>query len=85
MVSRLALQTTKTRLQILGSWILPLAMDRIGKPAIALQPSRTWCALAVAASAGMLTVRWHLKDCTRTATRRIASRRHVQQAEKGSE
>lgn len=60
--SRLAFQTTETRLQILGSWILALAVDRIGKPAIALKPSRTWCALAAAAaSAGMLLVRWHLE------------------------
>lgn len=60
--TRLTLQTTETRLQILGSWILAAAVDRIGKPAIALRPSRTWCALAAAAaSAGMLAVRWHLE------------------------
>ena len=60
--SRVILQTTETRLQILGAWVLALAVDRIGKPRIALRPSRTWCALAAAgATAGMLAVRWHLE------------------------
>jgi hypothetical protein len=60
--SRFALQATETRLQILAAWVLALAVDRIGKPAVALRPSRTWCALtAASATAGMLTVRWHLE------------------------
>lgn len=61
-VSRFALQLTHSRLQVAAFVVAAVALEWLGSRWMPIVPSRFWgVANALAASAAILIVRWHLE------------------------